>query len=118
MKKPRKDGGDDPGLFGAPPAVPPVVVTRSPPCEPKAEAPRADRKPAEKTAADYVAETRAMIDAVLTTVDVVRAKARWDAETPTRIKVGLELRDERMLKAALDGRCNRVRDGLAPTGKN
>lgn len=43
--------------------------------------------------------------------DVAVARQRFVEEEPMRRRLGVEQKQERMLKAALDGRCNRLTDG-------
>ncbi len=109
MPKARKVSGEAPGLFGTAPVAK----------EPKTEAPPANRRPAEKTAYDYAAAMMELIaTGINTPAQADAAIARWATETAERQRLGMLLMDERLLKAALDGRCNRVRAGIIPPGRD
>lgn len=109
MKKPRKASDDHPGLFGDPTVAKQSLRQDDPP---------APKRHVEKTTDEYVAEWNAKIETINSASQADRVRYRWRSEEDERRKLGIDLKDERLLKAALDGRCNRVRDGFAPIGRD
>lgn len=70
------------------------------------------------TAEDYEQDFLAMLEAVATAEDAKKARTAWLQQEPVRRAIGMELRQERMLKAAMDGRCNRIIAGVIPAGRD
>lgn len=81
------------------------------PPPPKEERVASAKKIEVPTAAEIIARTDAWI-AALTDPDL--AAGRFEAERPTREACGVTLKEERLLKAALDGTVNRLRTSGTP----
>lgn len=117
----------NPGLFGFESATPKAIADRAAEtslqtrAKAQAQAEAAAtvdiRKPAVILPAEYVQVTRGMIEAIADQADVGLARERWEREAVLRKAISLDLKEERLLKASLDGRCNRVVAGVVPGTK-
>jgi hypothetical protein len=82
------------------------------------DAPAIERTAPVMTPEEYEASWTELIGKISTPDGARFARAHWGTEEKLRTDIGVELKAVRMLKASLDGRCNRIIAGIIPAGKD
>lgn len=82
------------------------------------DAPAIERKSKAITPEEYEAGWDALREKITTVEDGDRAQTSWLQQVLVRQAIGVELGRERLMKAALDGRCNRIKAGIIPAGRD